>query len=174
MSITVATQNRMNAITKDTEFQSGACKEQQAGFTLIEVAIAMVIILVALLGVVFTFTYAITYNMGNNSRSQALAVLQQEAEKIRAAKFTPTTTDAILLGGSQATRDVMNATGTHFAVSVDVDNDPFTAGVQDNSSVPDATCTYKEIRLSVTLASPSPGWQLAVPSTVVIRRTRGN
>jgi prepilin-type N-terminal cleavage/methylation domain-containing protein len=164
----------MNARTKDAEIQTGARNAQQSGFTLIEVAVAMVIILVALLGVVFTFTYAITYNMGNNSRSQALAVLQQEAEKIRAAKFTPTTTDAILLGGSQATRDVMNATGTHFAVSVDVDNDPFTAGVQDNSSVPDATCTYKEIRLSVTLASPSPGWQLAVPSTVVIRRTRGN
>jgi len=47
-------------------------------------------------------------------------------------------------------RDVMNATGTHFAVTVEVDNDPFTAGIQDNSSVPDATCTYKEVTLTVS------------------------
>jgi prepilin-type N-terminal cleavage/methylation domain-containing protein len=161
-------------IFKKNDEPAALSTTRQSGFTLIEVAVAMVIILVALLGVVFTFTYAITYNMGNNSRSQALAVLQQEAERIRAAKFTPTTTDAILLGGSQPTRDVTNATGTHFSVNIDVDNDPSTAAIDDGSSVPDASCTYKEITLTVTLASPSPGWQTAVPSRVVIRRTRGN
>src|SRR6185369_4212537 len=81
---------------------------KESGFTLIEVAVAMVIILIALLGVVFTFTYAIMYNMGNNSRSQALAVLQQEVEQMRAKKFTPTATDTELSGGAKAARDVVN------------------------------------------------------------------
>src|SRR5580765_2538154 len=78
---------------------------QESGFTLIEVAVAMVIILVALLGVVFTFTYAIMYNMGNNSRSQALAVLQQEVEQMRAQKFTPYETDPAITGGVKADHD---------------------------------------------------------------------
>ena len=58
--------------------------EGQAGFTLIEAACALVIILIALLGVVFAFTYAVNYNAGNSSRSQALAALQQEVEQLRA------------------------------------------------------------------------------------------
>jgi prepilin-type N-terminal cleavage/methylation domain-containing protein len=148
--------------------------QNKSGFTLIEVAIAMVVILVALLGVVFTFTYSIMYNMGNNSRSQALAVLQQEVEQMRAAKFTPTITDSILSGHASSSRTVTNATGTSFNISESVDNDPFTAGVQDTSAVSDSSCTYKEITVTVQLSSPSPGWQTAVPSTVILRRARAN
>ncbi len=55
----------------------------QSGFSLIEVVLALVILLVALLGVFLSFTYAISYNAGNNSRSQALAILQQQVEKMR-------------------------------------------------------------------------------------------
>jgi prepilin-type N-terminal cleavage/methylation domain-containing protein len=73
--------------------------KSEAGFSLIEVAVAMVVILIALLGVFFTLTYAITYNAGNNSRAQALAVLQEEVERLRALKFTPYFTDADLRGG---------------------------------------------------------------------------
>ncbi len=144
----------------------------EAGFTLVETTCAMVIILVALLGVAFSFTYAINYNAGNQSRSQALAVLQQEVEQMRAAKFTPTVTDATLAGGTQATRAVMTPTGTRFAVLVSVDNDPFTAGIQTDTDVPSPT--LKEVRITTQLASPSPGWQTAVPSTIVLRRVRAN
>jgi prepilin-type N-terminal cleavage/methylation domain-containing protein len=154
--------------------ESRSTVQDSSGFTLIEVAIAMVIILVALLGEVFTFTYSIMYNMGNNSRSQALAVLQQEVEQMRAAKFTPTITDSILSGHQSASRTVVNATGTSFTITESVDNDPFTAGVQDTTAVADSACTYKEISITVQLSSPSPGWQTAVPSTVILRRARAN
>lgn len=132
----------------------------------------MVIILISLLGVVFAFTYAISYNAGNQSRAQSLALLQQEVEQIRAAKFTPLVTDPSLSGGVKAARSILSPTGVHFTIQESVDNDPFTTGVQDDVAVPNTT--LKEITITVRLEAPSPGWQTAVPSTVVLRRTRSN
>lgn len=144
----------------------------QEGFTLIEAICALVIILVALLGVVFSFTYAINYNAGNQSRSQALAVLQQQVEQMRAAKFTPSITDPVLAGGVRPELTVVSPTGTRFTVAVSVDNDPLTPGVQTDADVPSPT--LKEVAVTTRLASPSPGWQTAVPSTIVLRRVRSN
>ena len=140
------------------------------GFSLVEVCVAMVIILVALLGVFFTFTYAITYNAGNNSRAQALAVLQEEVEKLRSYKFTPSVTDSQLQGGSHTPVIVESPNGGTFSVTVIVDNDPFTAGVQDETT----PTSMKEIEVRVKLEHPSPGWQAAVPATVFLRRVRSN
>lgn len=143
----------------------------EAGFTLIEVSCALVIILVALLGVVFSFTYVVNYNAGNNARSQTLAVLQQQVEQLRAAKFTPTVLGSELTGGTHNPANVTTPAGSVLRVTYVVDNDPFTAGVQNTDS---SSVTLKEITVNVTLASPSPGWQLAVPAVAVLRRTRGN
>ena len=73
----------------------------ESGFSLVEVVCALVILLIALLGVFVTFTYSINYNAGNSSRSQALALLQREVEQLRSKKFTPDFTDPALYGGSQ-------------------------------------------------------------------------
>ena len=147
-------------------------RKGEAGFSLIEVVCALVIILVALLGVAFAFTYSINYNAGNASRSQALAILQQEVEQMRAAKFTPTVTDAALTGGTKPLRTVAVPTGASFTIQVVVDNNPFVTGIQDDSVVPNPT--LKEISVTVQLASPSPGWQTAVPARIVLRRVRAN
>lgn len=144
----------------------------QEGFSLIEVAVAMVVILIALLGVVTSFTYAITYNAGNNSRSQALAVMQEEVERLRSLKFTPGVTDTELRGGVKAPRTVVSPNGGTFSVRVFIDNDPAAAGLQTDSDVPNPT--LKEIEIRVQLENPSPGWQAAVPATIVMRRVRGN
>lgn len=146
------------------------CSSDASGFSLIEVAVAMVVIMVALMGVFFTFTYAITYNAGNKSRAQALAILQQEVEQLRSAKFTPTITDPILEGGAQAVRIRTHPNGGVFGVTIVVDNDPTTTAIE-NETVPTAV---KEITVSVSLERPSPGWQAAVPATVILRRVRGN
>lgn len=156
-------------------------KSEEAGFSLVEVAIALVIILVALLGVFVTFTYAISYNAGNNSRAQALSVLQREVELMRSAKFTPYGTDRTapvnstdnnrdLSGGTKATRIVTSADGNRFKVDITVDDDPSTPNAIDV----DDTKTFKEIKVKVTLDNPTPGWQSSVPATVVLRRTRSN
>ncbi len=160
-----------NAASPSTT-EEGVDRKNEAGFSLIEAAIAMVILLIALLGVVSTFAYVIVYNSGNNSRSQALAALQQQVEILRAAKFTPTVTDASLTGGVKYPVAITSASGAQFNVQVTVDNDPLTAGVQDDSAVPNPT--FKEITVTARLASPSPGWQTAIPATIVLRRTRAN
>jgi len=144
----------------------------EAGFSLIEVAVAMVVVLIALLGVFFTLTYAITYNAGNNSRAQALAVLQEEVERLRALKFTPYSTDEDLQGGMRPAKIVVSPNGGTFGVRVTVDNDPLTEGIQTEADVPNPT--IKEVEVRVRLEHPSPGWQAAVPATIVMRRVRSN
>lgn len=155
--------NSVNRITKTN------CKKSEEGFTLVEVVIALLIFLIAVMGVFATFAYAVNYNAGNNSRTRALVVLQQEVENLRSAKFTPSITDSSLAGGTHTNKSVTTADGYAYIVAKKVDDDPFTSGIQiDNSK------TIKEITMTVTLASPTPGWQSAVPSTVIMRRVRAN
>lgn len=144
-------------------------ENNEGGFSLVEVVIAMVILLIVLLGVFITFAYAVNYNAGNSSRSQALTILQQEVEVMRSAKFTPQVTDTTLTGGTKAVKTVTSGNGNQFKVSVTVDDDPSTTGVQT-----DTTKTVKEITVTVNFAAPTPGWQTAVPATVVLRRARAN
>ena len=153
--------------------RSAASVSGQSGFSLVEVIVALVIFLIVLLGLVAVFTYAVNYNSGNNSRAQALAVMQQEVELLRSAKFVPVVnkTDAVLLGGTKAERPptFAPANGGSYIVQITVDDDPFTSGVQT-----DNTTTLKEITVTVTLDSPTPGWQTAVPARAVLRRARAN
>lgn len=144
-------------------------KVDEKGFSLVEVIIAMVVLLIALLGIFTVFTFCINYNAGNNSRAQALSVLQQEIESLRSAKFTPFITDANLTGGTKPPKFVVSADGSTFVVSTVVDDNPFVDGVQT-----DFAKTLKEITVTVTLESPSPGWQTAVPTITVLRRVRAN
>jgi prepilin-type N-terminal cleavage/methylation domain-containing protein len=157
-------------------------KKSERGFTLIEVSMALMILLVALLGIFATITYAVNYNAGNNSRAQALSVLQREIELYRSAKFTPEITDNYtpssstddkrdLTGGTKTTRIITAADGGRYKVDIKVDNDIATSGIQATG---ESTTTLKEISITVALDNPTPGWQSSVPTTVVLRRTRAN
>ena len=168
------------SLSLSTDSEHTQCEE--AGFSLVEVAIAMLIILIALLGVFATFTYAISYNAGNNSRAQAIAVLQREVELLRSAKFTPNVTDAFtpgipddgrrdIRGGEKPARTTTSADGNRFLVETKIDNDPLTEGIQSTN---ENTTTIKEISVTVRLDTPTPGWQTSVPATVVLRRVRAN
>lgn len=156
------------------------------GFSLLEALVAMTITTVAMLGAAQAINYSILYNSGNATRAQNIAILQQESERLRAAKFTPTGADSAPLPGNGSCRTddqrditggvktpcTVNApNGGIFQVSTWVDDDPFNA---TNTYDVDATTRIKQITLEVALASPSPGWQTAVPARVVIRRTIGN
>ena len=169
---------------------------KDAGFSLIEVVIALVVIMIALLGVVAALAYSITYNAGNKSRVQTLAVMQQEVERYRAAKFNSVTTDAYsspsapspcrtdglrdLTGRAASTCRVNAVDNMVFNVTSAVDNDPAATGVQTQSHVctspqgATVPCAIKEITIEVVLAAPSPGWQTAIPARTVLRRVQGN
>lgn len=141
----------------------------RGGFSLIETIFAMLILLIALLGVFTVFTYGVIYNTANSTRSKSLAVLQQEAELIRAAKFTPAITDPVITGGTKPNKVVVLADGSKFRVKTVVDDDPFTAGVDI-----DSTETLKEVTITVTPVSSVGSWQAAVPATLIVRRVRSN
>ena len=148
--------------------ESKSKKNYEDGFSLVEVIIALVILLVALLGVFYTFTYAVGYNSGNTQRSQSLQILQQEVETMRAAKYSPYLVDYVLVGGEKSPKVVTTTDGNIYLVEVTVDDDPFTSGIQvDNSK------TLKEITITVTSENITSLWQTAIPTKVVFRRTRG-
>jgi type II secretory pathway pseudopilin PulG len=148
----------------------------ESGFSLVEAIVAMLILLIALLGVFMTFTYAINFNAGNYARSQALVVLQREVELMRSGKFTPGVTDQgpypdkpDLRGGVQSPRSVQTADGNRFSVNITVDDNPATTAVDVNPN-----STLKHITIVVSSEAPTPGWQSAIPATVVMRRVRSN
>jgi len=168
-----------------TENNSLIASESSSGFSILETVVAMVIIMVAMLGALQAINYSILYNAGNATRAQNLAILQQEVERLRAAKFTPAGVDAAALpgdgtcrtdaqrditGGAKADCTVTAPNGGRFRVSTTVDDNPFGG---TNADV-DTTTRIKEITVQVRLDSPTPGWQIAVPAQVVLRRTIGN
>ena len=144
-------------------------KKNELGFSLLEALVAIVIMLVVLLGVFSVFTYAIIYNTGNNTRSQALSVLQREVELIRSYKFTPTVTDSEMTGGEKAAKYVNAADGTNYKVVVKVDDDPSTAAIDTVS-----TSSLKEITIIVSPTNKVADWQTAASTQVMMRRVRGN
>ena len=170
----------MNRHSAPSRIEKADAAPPEAGFSLIEVVIALLIVMIGLLSVAAVFTFAINQNAGNKSRSQALTILQAKAEEIRSAKFNGSTTDAILLGGDRPQDIVTAENGNTFLVDISVDNDPLIAGTQDEDWACESPqevvipCTLKEITVTVSFAAPTPGWQTAVPSVVRIRRVRGN
>lgn len=171
-------------------------QESQYGFTLIEMIIALIILLIAVLGVFAAITYATKYNHGNSQRSQALAVMQREVELLRSAKFTPTVVSNVttptptcatadngsrdITGGVKAVQLRCGIDGTMYLVETTIDDDPAVPDTQVYPG-PSPAALIKEIRILVTPVSPEgqtrPGqatWVTGNPVFVVIRRVRAN
>ncbi|HKR61514.1 MAG TPA: hypothetical protein VJS64_17640 [Pyrinomonadaceae bacterium] len=62
-------------------------RSQQKGFTLLETCMAMVVMMIGGLGVAAVFAYAVKNNSGSRDRAAALAVAQQEVERLRGYAF---------------------------------------------------------------------------------------
>ncbi|HEY8188937.1 MAG TPA: prepilin-type N-terminal cleavage/methylation domain-containing protein [Pyrinomonadaceae bacterium] len=63
-------------------------RPNERGFSIIEASIALVILMIAGLGVVSVFTYSIQYNSGGNDRAVAISIAQQQMEQFRSVSFT--------------------------------------------------------------------------------------
>src|SRR5262245_35770778 len=64
---------------------------QQTGFTLLEAAIAMVMLMIIGLGIASLFTYAIRANSSADDRELAMAIAQKRMEWLRTIPFTTQT-----------------------------------------------------------------------------------
>ncbi len=63
----------------------------ERGFTLIETSVAMVLMMIAALGVASLFTYSIQYSSGGNDRAVAISIAQQQIEQLRTVAFSDAT-----------------------------------------------------------------------------------
>src|SRR5215510_9121385 len=66
----------------------------EGGFTLIETSIAMVVMMVAALACSSLFVFSLQNNVGGSERALAMAVAQQQMEKIRSVSFEDSSLNA--------------------------------------------------------------------------------
>src|SRR6185436_18635935 len=85
--------------------QAAPENKAQKGFTLLEIMIAFVLLMVVTLGAASLFVYAINYNSGAYDRTLAHAVAQQQMERLRRTAFdslaTPTQPEPEITSGGR-------------------------------------------------------------------------
>jgi len=114
-------------------------RSQQSGFTLLETSVAMVVMMIGGLGIAAVFAYAVKNNNGSRDRAVALAVAQQELERLRNLPFHD---------------PALNATVT-LPPAVTVSNGGRTFSLR--TTILNTTASIKTIQIRVTpLGNPNP------------------
>lgn len=68
-----------------------AATDTESGFTLMETAIALLVLMIAGLGIASLFMFSMRNNVGGNERALAMAVAQQQLEQLRSVNFDDAT-----------------------------------------------------------------------------------
>jgi len=141
----------------------------QRGFTVLEAAIALVILMIIGLGIASLFTYSIQANGKADDRELAMTIAQKRMEWLRTIPFTTQTRSvayAFPNGGLAATatagvsETVTNA-GRSYTVNTIISDLNFVPAGQ-----PDAgACTRKRIQISVTPARATTNFETVTVST---------
>jgi len=126
-------------------------KRQEKGFTLIETACALLVMMIGGLGICAVFAYAIKNNTGSRDRAAALAVAQQQMERYRQVTFI----DAALTAHAATTETVTSAGRTYTVTT----------------TIIDTTTTLKTIKIAVTPQLSSDPWALGTVEISVQRST---
>ena len=151
----------------------------ESGFTLPEVIVAGIIMIILAAGTLSVFSYVVRINRGENLREQALSVMQKEIEHYRSIKFVPATSglSSTELNARNKTQitfggPFFSADGREFNLFVTIDNDPSAPGVQTAN---DDTTKFKEITIEATPTIPErDGWLQNLDTTVTFQRVRSN
>jgi type II secretory pathway pseudopilin PulG len=135
----------------------------EAGFSLLETAIAMVLLAIVGLGIASVFFFAAKNNVSAGDRQLAMAVAQQRMEQLRNASFTSSTLDATASTGASTT---ITRAGRIYLVNTTI----------ANSSSIDGVTVRKTITVRVTPWSDGSSWARNVSSifgsvTVMSERT---
>jgi Tfp pilus assembly protein PilV len=115
-------------------------QRQEKGFTLIETASALLVMMIGGLGICAVFAYAIKNNTGSRDRATAIAVAQQQMERYRQVTFL----DPVLTAAAATTTTVESAGRTY----------------QVRTQITDTTTSLKTIQIEVTPLLSSDPWAL--------------
>jgi type II secretory pathway pseudopilin PulG len=92
---------------------------RESGFTILETAIALVVMMVVGLGAASLFFYAMGANTTARDRELSMAVAQQQMERLRNAEFSALDMTVYATGGSSKT---VESAGRRYAVSTTIAN----------------------------------------------------
>jgi len=134
----------------------------QAGFTLLETAIAMVLLMVIGLAIASLFTYSISANSRADDRELAMAIAQKRMEWLRTIPFTTQTRSlayAYPNGGLAATAtagvsDTTTSAGRSYIVNTTIQDLNFVPNGDPDAGAP----TLKRIQISVTPVTANTGF----------------
>jgi Tfp pilus assembly protein PilV len=113
---------------------------RQNGFTLLETAIAMVVMMIGGLGIAAVFSYAVKNNTGSRDRAVSLAVAQQEVERLRTLPFNDA---ALAATPNTVTPTTLKNGGRRYSVL---------------TRIVDTTTSSKTIQVQVTPLSNADAW----------------
>ena len=145
------------------------CDAAQRGFTVLEAAIAMVILMIIGLGIASVFTYSIQANGRADDRELAMTIAQKRMEWLRSIPFTTQTRSVAYSypnGGLAATatagvsETVTNAGRTYTVNTIISDQNFVPVGQPDAGA-----CTRKRIQVSVTPATATTNFETVRVST---------
>jgi Tfp pilus assembly protein PilV len=120
-------------------------KRNEQGFTLVETAIALVVMMVVALSMSSLFVYSLQNNVSGNDRALAMAVAQRQLEQLRSVSFT----DATLAVGT-TTLPTVTMNGRNYSVVRTITNETNSDG---------SLKLLKKISISVTPTTGVKSWQ---------------
>jgi len=153
-------------------------ERKQAGFTLLEAAIALVVLMVIGLGIASLFTYSISANVRADDRELAMAIAQKRMEWIRTIPFT-TQTRAVAFsfpdGGLQATAtegvtETLTNAGRSYVVNTVIQDLAFVPAGNHDAGAP----TVKRIQMSVTPLGAATAFETVTVTTQRSTQVTGN
>ena len=131
--------------------RNGVSVRGERGFTLVETAIAMVVLMVAGLAASSLFIYSVKYNAGANDRAVAQSIAQKQMESLRKTSFTD-------LAASNST---VTSAGRNFTVNIEICNDA--------SAACGGSANVKRVTVKVTPANAGAAWALNSVTLVTLR-----
>ena len=142
---------------------------KQAGFTLLEAAIALVILMIIGLGIASLFTYAIQANSNADDRELAMAIAQKRMEWLRTIPFT-TQTRHVAYSYPNGGLEVTSSTGVSETVTNAGRSYTVLTIIQNVSTVPAGNPdagepTVKRIQISVTPAGAATNFETVTITT---------
>jgi Tfp pilus assembly protein PilV len=142
---------------------------KQAGFTLLEAAIALVILMIIGLGIASLFTYAIQANSSADDRELAMAIAQKRMEWLRTIPFT-TQTRHVAYSYPDGGLEVTSSTGVSETVTNAGRSYTVLTIIQNVSTVPAGNPdagepTVKRIQISVTPAGAATNFETVTITT---------